>query len=123
MKTVTVVPAYGKDYNSKKEVELAYEAGKDFKIMDVSASGRYINKQDCEEFGVDKLKVRYSKRTKAHFIEVADFVAEKVMIIKKSDPTKTSCKTVVKDSREYRKYMVLGYIHYEDSVHAKKEES
>lgn len=65
-KTITVIPAYGRDYKSVKEVKEAYEAGKDFTIQDFfsGADGKAINKEDAERAGV-QLKVRYSKLTKA----------------------------------------------------------
>lgn len=48
MKHLTVIPAYGRDYTSAAKVREAWEAGKDFRIMDVSSryDGSYINKDD-----------------------------------------------------------------------------
>lgn len=42
---VTAVPAYGRDYKSKKAVLEDWNAGKDFLIQDMFLSG-YINKAD-----------------------------------------------------------------------------
>lgn len=45
MRYVTAVPAYGRDYKSKKAVMDDWNAGKDFLIQDIFVSG-YINKDD-----------------------------------------------------------------------------
>lgn len=49
MSYVTLVPAYGRDYKSKKEVEQAWKEGKDFQIQSIGHpdDGRYINKEDA----------------------------------------------------------------------------
>jgi len=48
MTYLTVVPAYGRDYKSQKEVKAAWAEGKDFRIEDMSSpdNGRYVNKDD-----------------------------------------------------------------------------
>lgn len=58
---LTVVPAYGRDYKSAKEVKAAWEEGKDFRIEDMSSpdDGRYINKEDAVKNGVGTVNVRY----------------------------------------------------------------
>ncbi len=63
MKYITVVPAYGKDYKNGKEVQEAWDSGKDFLIQDISSTddGRYINKQDAEREGDMTLNIRYKK--------------------------------------------------------------
>ena len=62
---VTVVPAYGRDYKSKKAVLTDYHAGKDFQINDMfnPDDGRYINKEDADN-GSLTMHVRYSRLTK-----------------------------------------------------------
>ena len=57
-----VVPAYGRDYKSQREVREAWEAGKDFQILSVGSHGTYVNKGDLPD-GV-KLEIRYAKRMK-----------------------------------------------------------
>ena len=41
--TLEVVPAYGRDYKSQKEVKADWEANMDFHIVSAFAYGRYIN--------------------------------------------------------------------------------
>ena len=62
---VTVVPAYGRDYKSKKAVLEDYRASKDFRINDMfnPYDGKYINKEDADNAGLT-MNVRYSQRTK-----------------------------------------------------------
>jgi len=71
---LSVVPAYGRDYKSAKEVKAAWEAGKDFQIMDMSSpdDGRYINKQDAEKpgSGVSTLTIRYKRMTQVAVVKV-----------------------------------------------------
>lgn len=61
---VVVVPAYGRDYRSKKAVLADWEAGKDFVIRDYRGD-MYINKADLERErreGRDLvLQVRYNR--------------------------------------------------------------
>jgi hypothetical protein len=54
---ISVVPAYGADYRTKKEVLEAFEAGADFRIQDFELSG-YVNKNDKPDDVV--LQVRYA---------------------------------------------------------------
>ena len=62
MTTLTVTPAYGRDYKSAKSVRAAWDSLKDFRIANpVNAS--YINKLDAKRFGV-KVYVRYDSLRK-----------------------------------------------------------
>jgi hypothetical protein len=68
---MTVVPAYGRDYSSKKEVLSDWENNKDFQICDIMSQhdGSYINKQDAENYGVKQISVRYNKLRKVMVIK------------------------------------------------------
>jgi hypothetical protein len=61
MPYLTVVPAYGRDYKSAKAVKDDWEAGKDFRIQDISSryDGSYINKAG-KPAGVI-LSIRYNR--------------------------------------------------------------
>ena len=67
---LTVVPAYGRDYNSAKEVQADWDAGKDFLIQDISSrdDGKYINKNDATK-GMT-LNIRYRRLTQIKQIKV-----------------------------------------------------
>ncbi len=69
MATISLIPAYGRDYSSKKEVKEAYDSGKDFKIMDISNpwDGRYTAKYELE--GYKQVRIRYSKLRKVCIIK------------------------------------------------------
>lgn len=72
MPYLTVVPAYGRDYKSKKEVQAALDAETDFLIQDVSAGrddGRYVNKQQLVGKGYT-LNVRYKKLAQVAVIKL-----------------------------------------------------
>lgn len=59
--TITVIPAYGRDYKSKKEVIIDWINGKDFQIADISRvnNGAYCSIRD---FGSgDKITIRYKQ--------------------------------------------------------------
>ena len=68
MKTISLVPAYGRDYKSKKEVKEAFNSGKDFKIMDISNpwDGRYASRVELTEYR--QVRIRYSKLRKVCII-------------------------------------------------------
>ena len=61
---ITVVPAYGRDYKSQKEVKADWDAGKDFRIQDMMSpdDGRYVNKGDAPKGAT--LNIRFSKLMK-----------------------------------------------------------
>ena len=67
---LTLVPAYGRDYKSGKEVKADWEAGKDFQINDMSSpdDGRYINKADAKPG--QSFNIRYKKLTQIVVIKV-----------------------------------------------------
>jgi len=59
--SLTVIPAYGRDYKNQKEVLLDWNGGKDFIIKDISSGhdGWMINKQDAGHLGVKYVQIRY----------------------------------------------------------------
>ena len=46
MQFIGVVPAYGRDYKSQREVKADWDAGKDFRCTDIGRSG-YVSKADA----------------------------------------------------------------------------
>lgn len=60
---MTLVPAYSRDYKSKKAVLEDFNADKDFKVADLFSSG-YTNKADLIRMGVKSVNIRYQKLTK-----------------------------------------------------------
>lgn len=60
---MTLVPAYGRDYKSKKSVLEDFDADKDFSVADIMSSG-YTNKADLVRMGVKSVNIRYQKLTK-----------------------------------------------------------
>lgn len=68
---LTVVPAYGRDYKSKKEVMQAWSEGKDFLVdcmMRPELDGKYLNKDDAPKGAT--LNVRYLRQTRVCVIKV-----------------------------------------------------
>ena len=67
---LTLVPSYGRDYKSAKEVQEAWDAGKDFTINSIGHpyDGRQINKQDAEGIG-GIFNIRYKKLTQVKVIK------------------------------------------------------
>ena len=64
LQTLEVVPAYGRDYKSQKEVLVDWENNLDFQIVSVQEYGRYINKQDADREPDLNILVRYAKLQK-----------------------------------------------------------
>jgi len=69
---LTLVPAYGRDYKSKKAVLADWEANKDFLIQDISSphDGRYINKQDAASLKGTTFNIRYKSLTQIYVVKV-----------------------------------------------------
>jgi hypothetical protein len=64
---LSAVPAYGRDYKSKKEVLADWNAGKDFLIQDMRHSG-YVNKNDAPKGAT--INIRYKRLTQVLPIKV-----------------------------------------------------
>ena len=61
--TMTVTPAYGRDYKSKAATLADWNAGLDFVVASIHEGGRYINRADAVQAGLD-VWIRYSRLTK-----------------------------------------------------------
>ena len=71
MSTLTLVPAYGRDYKSKKEVMEAFDADKDFIINDMSCKwdGKPANKKDLVG-QYSQVNIRYKKHTQIAVVKL-----------------------------------------------------
>lgn len=83
---IIIVPAYGRDYKSKKALVADLNAGKDFIIVgstyleaerDPSTSRRplrdtYANLQDFNEMEVEAVRARYHGMRKVTIIKIVD---------------------------------------------------
>lgn len=70
----TIIPAYGRDYSSKKAVLADWLAGKDFQICNTMSpnDGRKVNRQDAEKGKVSGFNVRFAKLTKIAVLRFRD---------------------------------------------------
>jgi len=64
---MTLTPAYGRDYKSKKQIEADLAADKDFIE---ATSGQYINRPQLLELGQTMVNVRYSQNRKVTVVQV-----------------------------------------------------
>jgi hypothetical protein len=67
MKYITAVPAYGRDYKSKRAVQEDWDAGKDFLAQDIMHSG-YTNLPDMQRIVNESgepvtMNIRYKRLT------------------------------------------------------------
>lgn len=64
---MTLTPAYGRDYNSKKAVLTDWAADKDFVVNDMASAsfGPYINQTDAKIQGIREITFRYANLTKS----------------------------------------------------------
>ena len=72
--TLTMVPAYGRDYNSKRAVEKALKNHADFRVQDVGSKwdGMVGNLLNIKTEGYEEVKVRYSKLRKVTIFKTKD---------------------------------------------------
>ena len=72
--TLTMVPAYGRDYNSKRAVKKALANFADFRVKDVSSKwdGMVGNLHDLKKEGHRDVRIRYSNLRKICIIELED---------------------------------------------------
>ena len=59
---ITIIPAYGRDYETEAEATADWNEGKDFRIADISSrwNGSYISKRLATKYGVSVM-LRYNK--------------------------------------------------------------
>ena len=71
-KRLTLIPAYGRDYKSKKALLEDWHAGLDFTIADISCpdDGRYANRPDLLQAGYDEVNIRYKQLANVAVIKV-----------------------------------------------------
>lgn len=61
---LTLIPSYGRDYKSAKEVERDFRDGKDFTIA--TATSQWVGKQcSIQDLSGETVTLRYAKLTKA----------------------------------------------------------
>jgi hypothetical protein len=60
---MTLIPAYGRDYKSAKEVKAAVDANKDFQVASMFDGGGYTSKDELKNKGVTSVVLRYKKLT------------------------------------------------------------
>ena len=69
--SLTLVPTYGRDYNSVTYVRKAWDANQDFRIVGDRAV--YVNKQQVtqlKEDGITEINIRYQKLTRKVTIQL-----------------------------------------------------
>lgn len=72
MNTITLTPAYGRDYKSKAAVLADWDANKDFMINHISHGG-YVSKSQINDLKVDgfsHISFRYSRCTKVFIVQI-----------------------------------------------------
>ena len=69
---MTLTPAYGRDYKSKKAAVADFNDGKDFTVRDITSrwDGKPANKSDLQAAGVRRVQIRYNKRRSVCVVEV-----------------------------------------------------
>jgi hypothetical protein len=63
MRSITISPAYGRDYTSKAKALADWDANKDFVIQDIRLNG-YVSKSQVPDLirdGISKIMLRYNK--------------------------------------------------------------
>lgn len=66
---ITLIPAYGRDYTSKKAVLADWNAGKDFVVASYGPDdGKYVNKEDAPRGAT--LNIRYKRLTQICVVKV-----------------------------------------------------
>ena len=68
MSFITLLPAYGRDYKSKKAFIEDIKSNKDFIVAE---SRQYINKQQFKELNINEFNIRYKNLTQVKKINVS----------------------------------------------------
>ena len=69
---MTLTPAYGRDYKSKKDVLSDWNSNKDFIVSDFfdKYDGKPINLSDAKHAGIREVMIRYSGLRKIAVIKI-----------------------------------------------------
>lgn len=74
MSTLTVSPAYGRDYTKRADALAAWQEGKDFRIEGFGHySGAYVSSRDASQLradGYDSISIRFKRLTQQAFIDL-----------------------------------------------------
>ena len=72
MSSITISPAYGRDYQNKKAAVRAFKEDADFLVESVSSPfcGKYVNMADLIKFGPRRVEVRYASKSKCAIIRL-----------------------------------------------------
>lgn len=74
MATLTVSPAYGRDYTKRADALQAWQDGKDFRIEGFGHyAGAYVSSRDAGQLradGYDSISIRFKKLTQQAFIDL-----------------------------------------------------
>jgi len=67
--SITLIPAHGRDYKSKRDLMKDWTEGKDFQISDVSSpwNGSMTSRRDKPKLGI--VTIRYNKLRNIHIIK------------------------------------------------------
>ena len=68
---MTLTPAYGRDYKSRKDVQADFDADLDFLDNSYGGSGKPINKSQVKELGQKTVNIRFKKLTQVSVIKVS----------------------------------------------------
>ena len=67
---VTLIPAYGRDYNSQAEALADFNKNMDFEAVDVLRGGGYTNKEELQQMGTQQVAIRYKKQRMKFFVRL-----------------------------------------------------
>lgn len=67
---INLVPAYGRDYKSKKALLIDWDSGRDFLLAGTTS---YVNQSQLKAMardGITEVRFRYLRLTRIHIIEI-----------------------------------------------------
>ena len=73
---ITLVPAYGRDYNKKSDARKDFERNKDFRVKDISSKfdGRVVNLADLRQHSDhNNVKIRFDNERRNAIINLDHF--------------------------------------------------
>ena len=66
---MTLVPAYGRDYNSKKAVMEDFDADKDFIVFSMADRSLPTNRSNLVAMGISEVNIRYKGLTRVTVVK------------------------------------------------------
>jgi hypothetical protein len=72
MGSITLSPAYGRDFKSRRDAEENFASNQDWRIESIASgyAGAYATRAELKNAGIQEVELRYAKLTKVTIVKL-----------------------------------------------------